>query len=68
MVKAAKTKCEDCTVKHASFGLKDEKRPRWCGVCAKAHAAIMLGSARVCEDCTEKHASFGLKDERKIRW
>ena len=42
--------CEECTEKHASFGLSTDRKIRWCGACGKAHGAVNLG-AKMCETC-----------------
>jgi hypothetical protein len=63
------TKCEDCKVKVATFGLIEKKheKARWCGVCAKKHGGVNIKSKK-CEDCSAKTASFGLPNEGSRRW
>jgi hypothetical protein len=61
----AGTKCEDCSVKAASFGWPSEGKKRWCGGCVnEAHAgAVSLlkpVNYKKCEVCTVKRANFGL--------
>ena len=33
--------CEDCSDKHASFGIPPSKKKRWCAKCSKAHRGSM---------------------------
>jgi hypothetical protein len=60
--------CEDCSRKHASFGLASDRKIRWCGTCGKQRSAINLG-AKMCESCGLKQANFGHMDEpKRKRW
>ena len=63
----ASKKCEGCQLKHPSFGLPAEGKKRWCGGCAKGHAAA-VNVGKNCEDCQLKQPSFGLPGEGKKRW
>ena len=53
--------CEDCQVKHASYGEVGGK-VQWCGLCAKEHGAISL--QKMCEDCGKKRAHCGLQADQ----
>ena len=53
---AMPSRCEDCALKGASFGLAAEGRRRWCGGCAKAHAGARDLVNKRCEDCAFKAA------------
>eukprot|EP01052_Picozoa_sp_SAG31_P076389 SAG31_NODE_35662_length_321_cov_0.689189_1_plen_63_part_10 len=52
--------CEDCGLKHATFGVSGTKRRRWCAgcVCTGHQDAVDVVNPK-CEDCGEKHASYG---------
>jgi hypothetical protein len=60
--------CEDCGLKHASFGLPTDRKNRWCAGCAKVHAGAVDMCNKHCEDCGLKQAAFGLPTNRKKRW
>ncbi len=62
--------CTDCGVKHASFGMKEDRKRRWCGACAKSngHPDAVNVNAKMCEDCGVKMASFGTHNDQKKRW
>lgn len=61
--------CEDCHLKHASHGLDNERKRRWCATCAKIHhEAVLLKKRKLCEDCQQRDPSFGLASDRKRRW
>ena len=64
--------CEACTGrkrKYASYGLKDTRKKRWCGPCAKKQrgATERIGGQKMCEDCKEKQPHCGLEADRKPR-
>ena len=54
--KSGPTKCEDCSLKYASFGTELERRRRWCARCAKTlHVgaiSLQVSSATVPFCCT----------------
>ena len=63
--------CEDCGMKHSSFGHLDDHKKRWCGTCAQSHEGavrVQLQQHKMCEDCGMKHPSFGHLDDHKRRW
>ena len=62
--------CQDCSVKHASFGTKNDRTRRWCSTCAKnnGHDGAVNLNAKMCEDCNQKMVSFGSQTDRKKRW
>eukprot|EP01051_Picozoa_sp_SAG22_P010355 SAG22_NODE_928_length_6464_cov_2.852789_1_plen_230_part_00 len=62
--------CEDCGLKHSSFGLPEEKKRRWCGACAKNHPGTkcLAGKSKSCEDCGLKLPSYGMESDRKMKW
>ena len=61
--------CEDCKLKYPSFGLRDERKGRWCGPCAKAqHPGAIDVMNRKCQICGLKSPSFGMPSEHVRRW
>ena len=65
--------CEDCSERQASFGLEEERKKRWCSICAKSShpGSFNVRGARdrgECEDCSGKSPTFGLADEGTARW
>jgi hypothetical protein len=48
--------------------LPAERKKRWCGGCAKAHAGAVDVNNKKCEGCQLKGANFGLPAEGKARW
>ena len=60
------TKCENCGLKSATFGLRAEGTRRWCKGCAVPDAVDV--HTKKCETCGLKQPSFGLPAEGKKRW
>ena len=62
--------CEDCGVKHASYGVPGgAKMYRWCRECSKEYPAAQPMRNQRCEDCGMKQAQYGVPGEaKKKRW
>jgi hypothetical protein len=60
--------CEDCGLKRPSFGLRAERKARWCGGCAKGRPGATGVLNAKCEDCKTKQPNYGLPAEGKKRW